>query len=63
MLIVPVESPYVSFLTTLLGCFLKKAEVFTIISLQLREYNRDNLLLSLGCLQHLFLSLCCLFMD
>lgn len=44
MLIVPVESPYVPFLTALLGCFLKKAEVFTITSLLLREYNIDNLL-------------------
>lgn len=49
MLIVPVESPYVSFLTTLLGCFLKKAEVYTITSLLLREYSIDNLLVSLGC--------------
>lgn len=46
MLIVPVESSYVPFLTTLLGCFLKKAEAFTITSLLLRKYNIDNLLVS-----------------
>lgn len=46
MLTVPVESPYVSFLTTLPGCFLKKVGVFTITSLLLREYSIDNLLIS-----------------
>lgn len=49
MLFVAVESLHVSFLTTLLGCFLKKAEVFTITSLLLREYNSDSLLRSLDC--------------
>lgn len=44
MLFVAVESFHVSFLTALLGCFLRKAEVFTITSLLLREYNRDYLL-------------------
>lgn len=48
MMLVTVELLHVSFLTTLLGCFLKKAEVFTITSLLLREYNSNNLLRSFG---------------
>lgn len=63
MLIVPVESPYISFLAILLGCFLKKAEVFTITSLLLREYNIGSLLASLGCSQCFFPSSCYLVLD